>query len=171
MKESHKIGRAFGYLYDYGEYPAGHVFDDEFIKRGVLKVQSGKLPYRWLFVSGEVEFAPKSGSASIIASRGDTAETLALADGEYMVTARTDARLVCISESLNASATSSLPTVELFRLGAAQTGELDVGAKLLHVDGDLSIRGQVVPPLTSISAKTLAISVLAVSDSLGLRFR
>jgi hypothetical protein len=170
MKESHKIGHAFGYVYDYGEYPAGHVFDDEFIKQGKLLVSNNAIPYEWIFLAGNVSFTPSSGPV-VVAHRRSLGTALGLQSGDYSVRADSDCRLICFSGLTNASMTPVIPSVTEQHIAQGEVATLVAGTKFLVCDGSLQINGKAVGALQAGRAVTGDITVSATSDAILILFR
>ena len=170
MQEQHKVRRAFGYIYDYGEYPAGHVFDDEFIKAGKLNVAGDTIPYQWVFLDGSVSF--KAGSRpTITAQRGSLGTTLDLQNAEYFVQADSDCRLICFSALTNAGMTPTVPNVALQRIAPGGAAVLPANTRFLVCDGGLQINDKVVGAFQASSAATGDLTVTATSDTILLVFQ
>jgi hypothetical protein len=171
MQEQHKVRRAFGYIYDYGEYPAGHVFDDEFIHNGVLSLTSEKVPYYWLFLDGEISFTPKTPGGNVLkTSYGVTVHDLAFSAGDYVVTTEVPTRLLCFSSQTNKGVTPDIPRCERIVIAAGEEYHPPIDSKLLFADGLAQAKGIDIAPLTCVKITTTTTVVRAVTKTAVLRF-
>lgn len=168
MKELHKIGRAFGYIYDYGEYPSGHVFNDEYIHDGVVSVTKDSIPYEWVFLGGQALLTPETGSA-IEAKRGDLGSKLGLRTGKYSVQI-SDLRIMCFSKMVNSGRAPDVPIVTRQHVAQGGTVTLAAGSKFLVCDGSLQINGRVVDAFQTGKATTGDLTASATSDTILLLF-
>ena len=171
MNELHKIGRAFGYVYDYGEYPPGYVFNDgEAISANVLTSSSTTQPYCTLTVEGEITLTPVNNvDSQLVLKRGVCWHELDFKDGKYKVAVTMPTRHLCISAKVNKSVTPVLPRCSKIILSEGQSYVFPVGSKVLFVDGDASVNGTKIPALTSIQFKSEN-TMQATTESFALQF-
>jgi hypothetical protein len=171
MKELHKIGRAFGYVYDYGEYPAGYVFDDgEAISNGVLTSSPDSPPYYTLTLEGEITLTPTNGVDNQLAlRRGVSWHELEFQNGKYQVEVTMPTRHLCISAKVNKSAKLPLPRCSKIILAPGQSHVFPSGSKVLFVDGSASINNTEIPALTSVRFKNES-TMQAAAESFVLHF-
>lgn len=170
MQEKHKVRRAFGYIYDYGEYPSGHIFNDTGINNNILEVVNNKVPYEWLFLEGEITLVPVNGGGVVTARRGSLGSALGLTSGKYRITVASNCRLVCFPAATNAAVNPPVPVVQLIAIRPNESIKLPVGSKFFLADGSMQIAGRSIGTLQTLRVSTETVAAVAATDCLGLLF-